>query len=106
RGLSDQARRRGAGKRGGGAAPVPLDDVQVGVERPVDDLIALSRALEELDKIDERQARVVECRFFGGLDIEETAEALGISPATVSRDWGFAGAWLHRPLSAESPPQP
>src|SRR5690606_41724425 len=98
RGLSDQARRRGAGRRGGGAAPVPLDDGQVGVERPVDDLIALSRALEELDKIDERQARVVECRFFGGLDIEETAEALGISPATVSRDWSFARAWLHRAI--------
>lgn len=104
--LIDHALRRGAVKRGGGAAPVPLDDVQLGVEQPVDDLIALSRALEELEKIDERQARVVECRFFGGLDIEETAEALGISPATVSRDWAFARAWLHRALSAESPPQP
>src|SRR5690606_4631986 len=100
--LIDHALRRGAAKRGGGAVAVPLESVPLPVERPVDDLIALSRALEELERLDERQARVVECRFFGGLDIDETAEALGISPATVSRDWSFARAWLHRAMSADA----
>ncbi|HEX6134234.1 MAG TPA: sigma-70 family RNA polymerase sigma factor [Longimicrobiales bacterium] len=100
--LIDHALRRGAAKRGGGAVAVPLEAVPLSVERPVDDLIALSRALDALERIDERQARVVECRFFGGLEIDETAEALGISPATVSRDWAFARAWLHRAMSEDA----
>ncbi|HEX6308509.1 MAG TPA: sigma-70 family RNA polymerase sigma factor [Longimicrobiales bacterium] len=100
--LIDHALRRGAAKRGGGAVAVPLEAVPLSVERPVDDLIALSRALDALEQIDARQARVVECRFFGGLDIDETAEALGISTATVSRDWAFARAWLHRAMSGDA----
>jgi RNA polymerase sigma factor (TIGR02999 family) len=99
--LVDHADRRGTVKRGGGLVAVSLDDVPHAMERPLEDLIALSRALDELERIDERQARVVECRFFGGLDIDETAQALGISPATVSRDWSFARAWLHRSLDAD-----
>lgn len=98
--LVDHAVRRKAAKRGGGAAAVTLDDSLPTGGLPVDDLVALGRALERLERLDERQARVVECRFFGGLSLDETAEALGISPATVSRDWTFARAWLHRELSA------
>jgi RNA polymerase sigma factor (TIGR02999 family) len=106
--LVDHAERRGTAKRGGGYVAVPLEEIPQAVERPLEDLIALSRALDELERIDERQARVVECRFFGGLDIDETAEALGISPATVSRDWSFARAWLHRSLgaAADAAPEP
>jgi len=101
--LIDHAARRGTAKRGGGMQAVPLEEVPAGEERPLDDLIALSRALDELEQLDARQARVVECRFFGGLSLEETAEALGISPATVSRDWMFARAWLHRAMDAAEP---
>lgn len=99
--LVDHAMRRSAVKRGGGEAVVTLDDSVAARERPVEELIALSRALDRLGQIDERQASVVECRFFGGLSLEETADALGIAPATVSRDWTFARAWLHRELSGE-----
>lgn len=98
--LVDHATRRGTAKRGGGRAAVPLEEIPAAAGRPLEELIALSRALDELERIDERQARVVECRFFGGLEIDETAEALGISPATVSRDWSFARAWLHRAIEA------
>jgi RNA polymerase sigma factor (TIGR02999 family) len=96
--LIDHAVRRKTAKRGGGEINVTLDDAAESRERPIDELIALSRALDELEAIDERQARVVECRFFGGLSLDETAEALGISAATVSRDWTFARAWLHRAI--------
>jgi RNA polymerase sigma factor (TIGR02999 family) len=102
--LIDHAVRRGAGKRGGGQAALPLDELvaeqAAAAEQPLEDLIELARALERLEQIDARQARVVECRFFGGLNLEETAEALAISPATVSRDWTFARAWLHRELAS------
>lgn len=101
--LIDYAAHRGAAKRGGGAHPVTLDEQTAAVERPLDDLIALGRALDRLESIEARQARVVECKFFGGLSLEETAEALAISPATVSRDWTFARAWLHRELTASAP---
>ncbi|MFW6078345.1 MAG: sigma-70 family RNA polymerase sigma factor [Gemmatimonadota bacterium] len=97
--LLDHAIRRRAQKRGGGERPVPLDELQVPVERPLDELIALGQALERLEGVEPRQARVVECRYFGGLTLDETADALDISPATVSRDWTFARAWLHRELA-------
>ena len=93
--LVDHAERRGAAKRGAGARPVPLDD-----------LVALDAALARLEALDARRARVVECRFFGGMSLDETAEALGSSPATVSRDWAFARAWLHRELSGARRPTP
>ena len=97
--LVDFARSRDYQKRGGGALQISLHDVMVGsTERPVD-LIALDDALTNLAATDERASRVVELRFFGGLSIEETAEALKISPETVKRDWNWAKAWLLREIS-------
>jgi RNA polymerase sigma factor (TIGR02999 family) len=97
--LVDHARRRKALKRGGGQPITVLDEaLLVGGDRPIafDDL---DRALVELARLSERQARVVELRYFGGLTIEETGEVLGISPVTVKRDWATARAWLYRELS-------
>jgi RNA polymerase sigma factor (TIGR02999 family) len=111
--LIDHAERRRAAKRGGGAAVLSLEsDAAVEGEAGIDldELIALGQALQRLEQLEARQARVVECRFFGGLSLDETAEALAISPATVSRDWTFARAWLHRELASVSlphqPPDP
>lgn len=104
--LVDHAVRRKAQKRGGGARAVPLEELESTSELPLDELVALGDALSRLEQLDARQARVVECRFFGGLSLDETAEALGISPATVSRDWTFARAWLHRALAARAPDPP
>ena len=101
--LVDHAVRRGAAKRGAGAALLTLEDTDAATEQPLDDLIALGDALDRLEQLDPRQAQVVECRFFGGLSLEETAEALHTSPATVSRDWTFARAWLHNELAAGPP---
>jgi RNA polymerase sigma factor (TIGR02999 family) len=103
--LVDHAVRRGAAKRGGGARAVTLDEALAGDARPFDDLVAVGEALDRLERLDPRQARVVECRFFGGLSLDETAAALGISAATVSRDWTFARAWLHRELAADHQPR-
>lgn len=102
--LVDYAVRRKAQKRGGDRQRVPLDTDDLATEAPVEDLLALDQALQQLEALDERQLRVVECRFFGGLSIDETAEALGISPATVSRDWRMARAWLNRALSDRGEP--
>ncbi len=96
--LINYAERRGAAKRGGSVVHVPIDDANPVPAEGVDDLLALNVALEELGKVAERQSRVVECRFFGGLGIRETAEALGVSAATVERDWALASAWLRRTL--------
>ena len=92
--LVDHARRRGAVKRGSGAKRVLLDDAARVTERSEIDLLALEEALEELAALNERQARVVELRFYGGLDVAETAEVLGVSPRTVEGDWSMAKAWL------------
>lgn len=104
--LIDHAVRRSAVKRGGGAQAVTLEEAAGSTEQSLDDLVALGHALNRLEQLDARQARVVECRFFGGLSLDETAEALQISPATVSRDWTFARAWLHRELAAAAAPDP
>jgi len=96
--LINYAERRGAAKRGGGVSHIPLDEANPVPAEGADDLIALNTALEELGQVAERQSRVVECRFFGGLGIRETAEALGVSTATVERDWALASAWLRRTL--------
>jgi RNA polymerase sigma factor (TIGR02999 family) len=106
--LLDHAERRGAQKRGGGARAVTLERIEVPNDMPTDEVLALCEALERLEKLEPRQARVVECRFFGGLNLDETAEALGISAATVSRDWTIARAWLHAQLaeSASKSPTP
>lgn len=103
--LVDHAVRRRTAKRGGGAQAVTLDDNAAAAELPLDEILALSQALERLEAVDARHARVVECRYFGGLSLDETAEALGISAATVSRDWTFARAWLHRDLAASDAPR-
>ena len=97
--LVDHARRQHADKRGGGATMLSVDDVSPAAQPRSVDVLALDEALEALSAIDARQGSVVELRFFGGLDIEETAEALGISPATVEREWVLAKAWLYRRLS-------
>jgi RNA polymerase sigma factor (TIGR02999 family) len=96
--LVDYARRHSRAKRGGGVAIATLDD-RAGATPPASvDLLALDRALERLAAVDPQQSRIVELRFFGGLSIEETAEALSISPATVKREWTTARAWLHHEL--------
>lgn len=103
--LLDYAKRKQAEKRGGGRPPVPLHEVEESL--PVSDdtmeagsnlLLALDASLRHLEEHDPRQSRIVECRFFGGLSIQETADALGISPATVSRGWSMAQAWLYQDL--------
>jgi len=99
--LIDYAEARRAERRGGGVRPVPLEDGAVAADETPAELVALDGALARLEALDERQVRVVECRFFAGLDVDETAEALGISPATVKRDWATARAWLHREVRAE-----
>jgi RNA polymerase sigma-70 factor (ECF subfamily) len=97
--LVDFARSRRNLKRGGALRFVPLDAAaDVGLQRNPD-LIALDVALDSLAALDARQAQVVELRFFGGLTVEETAEALGVSPGTVRRDWSLAQAWLHLELA-------
>lgn len=100
--LIDHAVRRGAVKRGAGAPVRPIEEADATTEQPLDDLITLSQALSRLEQLDARQAQVVECRFFGGLSLDETAEALNTSAATVSRDWTFARAWLHNEIATAS----
>jgi RNA polymerase sigma-70 factor, ECF subfamily len=97
--LVDYALRRKTAKRGGGRARVTLEDGVAIEEALGTDVLAVHAALERLAAIDERQSRVVECRFFAGMSIEETAEALGISPASIKRDWALARAWLNRELA-------
>jgi RNA polymerase sigma factor (TIGR02999 family) len=101
--LVERARRRGAAKRGGAPVQVTLDDSLLAGQAPDSgvDLIALDRALEQLAALDPQQARIVELRYFGGLSIEETAQALDISPATVKRHWAVARAWLLRQLEGD-----
>lgn len=99
--LVDHARGRHAAKRGGGARQLTLGDADAAAAPDADDgldVLALHEALERLAALDEAHARVVELRYFGGLNIEETAEAMGVSPATVKREWALARAWLRREL--------
>ena len=96
--LISYARMKNAEKRGAGSPHVPIDNVVVAArERPAD-LLALEDALSRLEELSDRQARIVECRFFCAMSVDETATALGISPATVKRDWTAARAWLNREL--------
>ncbi len=92
--LIDQAKRHAAKKRGSGQKPVSLDSVEVGIEDQADGLLELDRVLERLGETSPRLLRVVECRFFGGLTEQETAEALQVTDRTVRRDWVKARAWL------------
>ena len=104
--LVDNARRDGRVKRGGGAPHLPLDDFDPpapgAAVDPVDACV-LDTALARLEALDPQQGRVVELRFFGGMTIEETAEVMGISPATIKREWAVARAWLYRELTADAP---
>jgi len=97
--LVDHARGRQAGKRGGLAEKLPIDEERTFSPAKSRELVELDDALRSLAEIDPQQARIVELRFFGGLTVEETAEVLGISPRTVKRDWSMARAWLHGELS-------
>ena len=94
----DHARNRRYAKRGGGAMHIPLDESLIGARTGGMDVLALNEALTSLSKVDPRKGRVVELRYFGGLSVEETAEALRISPETAKRDWKMAKAWLLREL--------
>jgi RNA polymerase sigma-70 factor (ECF subfamily) len=106
--LVQRARRRHAAKRGGNPERITLDEQLLPAERgrPGDiEVLALDAALERLAALDERQAKVVELRYFGGLTVDETAEALDISPATVKRHWTLARAWLRRELEPPKTPK-
>jgi len=97
--LVDHARSRHRVKRGGSDVRVSLAEASLTVKARDLDVLAIDEALDRLAQVDERQAKVVELRFFSGLSVEETAEVLQISPATVKREWSMAKAWLHREIS-------
>ena len=96
--LVNYAERRRTAKRGGDTVTVSIDEFNPVNEEVADEVIALHEALNQLAEVSERQVNVVEARFFTGLSIEETANALAVSPATVKRDWQLASAWLHREI--------
>lgn len=105
--LLDHARQQQRQKRGGKHERIPWHEVEAAIktgasaaDTRAEALIALDEALRRLEQHDTRQSRIVECRFFGGMSIEETGAALGISPATVKRGWTMAQAWLHRELAS------
>lgn len=101
--LVDHARAHAAGKRGSGDQKVSIEDVQLAALAPDIDILALDEVLTRLASLDPQQSRVVELRFFGGLTMEETAEVLQISPATVGREWTPAKAWLFAELRGRTP---
>lgn len=105
--LVDHARREQRTKRGAGSNPVSLDEMP-GLPQPAAldavDALALDAALGKLEALDPEQARIVELRFFGGLTVEETAEVVGTSPASIKREWALAKGWLYRELTGTTPP--
>jgi RNA polymerase sigma factor (TIGR02999 family) len=101
--LVDHARRHHAGKRGGGAAKVSLDEALTPAQSESADLMALDEALSKLAVFDERKCKIVEMRYFGGCSVEETAQALGIAGITVMREMRLAEAWLRRSMRGEDP---
>ena len=104
--LVERARARHALKRGGAGERITLDEGRLAAAAPEVDVLALDQALTRLAALDAEQARIVELRYFGGLTIEEVAETLDRSPATVKRAWTVARAWLHRELSGIDPGGP
>lgn len=100
--LVDYARTRGYAKRGGEAIRVSFDEGTVAAQEQAADLIALNEALNRLAEIDARQSQIVEMRFFGGMSVEETAEALNLSPATIKREWSTARAFLFKTMAREN----
>jgi len=103
--LVNYAKKKSRKKRGGKQTPVEFEEGIYLTEEKAEEIVALDEALEQLEKINERQAKVIECRYFAGYNIEETADILDVSPATVKRDWTIAKAWLYRQIhqSGESP---
>jgi RNA polymerase sigma factor (TIGR02999 family) len=101
--LVDYARARSSGKRGGGLRPATLDGDAIPVEAIADEMVAIDRALKRLETLDERLARIVEWRFFGGMTEDEVASAMGVTSRTVRRDWQKARAFLFRELAGEEP---
>ena len=100
--LVDHARSHGRAKRGGRVAVLPLDEALVFAPERSADLLALDQAMERLDRVDSRKVKVVEMRFFGGLNNEEIAQVLQISPNTVMRDWNMAKAWIRREIESNT----
>lgn len=100
--LVNHARSRLTDKRGSGQVKLSLDDVHLAVHQEAAEVVALHEALERLESVDARKSRVIEMRYFGGLSLEETAEALGVSVITVNRDWRMARTWLMREMSNEA----
>ncbi len=101
--LVDEARRNLAGKRGGGVTLLSIDEQVAGTGEREFSLVALDDAMKTLEELDPQQAKLVELRFFAGLSVDETAEVLGVSPATVKRHWNTAKAWLYRELNSLGP---
>ncbi|MGA7305311.1 MAG: ECF-type sigma factor [Rhodothermales bacterium] len=99
--LVDRARRRNAKKRGSGERHLDIDDIELGTDDFAGELLDLDAAMTRLSEISKRQSRVIECRFFGGLSVKETATALGVSERTVKTDWAVARAWLYRELTLD-----
>ncbi len=100
--LVEEARRKSALKRGGGRERVTLEEAALRIEPPSEDVLALNEALKRLEQDDPRKGQIVLHRYFAGLTIEETAEVLGLSHATVEREWRYTRAWLHKELSGRS----
>jgi RNA polymerase sigma-70 factor, ECF subfamily len=100
--LVDYARARSRAKRGGGVPTLPLEDVAVISPERADELVAVNEALEGLMAFDQRKGRIFELRHFGGMSVEEAAQVLQVSPATVARDWRMAKAWLRRAIDSGS----
>ncbi|HEV3006263.1 MAG TPA: ECF-type sigma factor [Pirellulales bacterium] len=101
--LVDHAKRKGRTKRGGRMRRIALDEANVLSPQRDEDLLTVDEALERLAEVDERQAAIVELRFFGGLSVEEVAETLGLSKRTVEHEWTMIRAWLRRELSEDAP---
>jgi RNA polymerase sigma factor (TIGR02999 family) len=101
--LVNYAERRRAQRRGGDTVMVSLEQANPVAEDAADEVLALHEALAELEKVDERKSRIVECRFFAGLRVRETAEVLGVSVTTVEREWAVASAWLRRAMGESQP---
>jgi RNA polymerase sigma factor (TIGR02999 family) len=99
--LLDYARKRRSSKRGGEQKKVEFDENLLASDQQLEVALSVDECLQRLERIDPQQSRVVELRFFGGLNVEETAEVLGISTATVKREWQFAKAWLQREMNGE-----
>jgi len=99
--LVDEARKRNSAKRGGGGIQLSLNEATSVAQEQAANVVGLDDALQRLEGIDNRQSRIVELRFFGGLSIEETAKVLKVSPGTVMRDWTFARAWLRSEMSGK-----